>query len=60
MEKVMTVYIHFKDSKPMIQQYNVASILERGNSTVQIVNAFGGEPKIFVRVSHIAVEPEGE
>jgi len=54
----MTVYVHFRDGAPAVKQHNVATIQDQGDSTVVLVNAFGGDPKVFSNVKNVACEPE--
>lgn len=61
----MTVYVHFNPTAPgtkpePVKQHNVCRVEDLGDSTVLLVNAFGGEPRRFEDVSHLAVQPERE
>jgi len=56
----MTVYVHFAmaTGKAPLKLFNVAAVHDHGNSTIVLVNAFGGEPTTCMQVHHVAIEPE--
>lgn len=58
----MTIFVHFKGKALQpVKLHNISEVRDHGAAdTLVMVNAFGGQPRTFAGVSHVAVEPERE
>jgi hypothetical protein len=57
----MTAYVHsLTVGTPVVTVYNVAAVHDAGPDSVIVINAYGGDPKTFVNVSHVTLQPARE